>query len=45
MCIRDRSYAKKMEVLLLGAWGCGVFRNDPNLIAKLFKEQLECRCV
>ena len=37
------SYAKKMEVLLLGAWGCGVFRNDPNLIAKLFKEQLECK--
>jgi uncharacterized protein (TIGR02452 family) len=34
------AYSKKMEVLVLGAWGCGVFRNDPNLIAKLFKEQL-----
>ena len=26
--------------LLLGAWGCGVFRNDPRLIARLFHEAL-----
>jgi uncharacterized protein (TIGR02452 family) len=24
------------EVLVLGAWGCGVFRNDPRQIAELF---------
>lgn len=27
--------------LVLGAWGCGVFRNDPALIAGLFAEALE----
>ncbi len=26
--------------LVLGAWGCGVFRNDPEEIAGLFAEQL-----
>jgi uncharacterized protein (TIGR02452 family) len=25
------------EVLVLGAWGCGVFRNDPEQIAELFQ--------
>ena len=28
------------EDLVLGAWGCGVFRNDPAQIAGLFVEQL-----
>lgn len=26
--------------LVLGAWGCGVFRNDPELVAGLFAEAL-----
>lgn len=26
--------------LILGAWGCGVFRNDPYMIAELFGEAL-----
>jgi uncharacterized protein (TIGR02452 family) len=26
--------------LILGAWGCGVFRNDPAMIARLFAKQL-----
>lgn len=29
------------ETLILGAWGCGVFKNDPNKIAKLFSKQLK----
>jgi uncharacterized protein (TIGR02452 family) len=26
--------------LVLGAWGCGVFGNDPRVVARLFAEQL-----
>lgn len=29
------------DVLILGAWGCGVFNNDPEEIARLFKGFLE----
>jgi uncharacterized protein (TIGR02452 family) len=28
------------EVLVLGAWGCGVFQNDPEQIAELFQTAL-----
>ncbi|CAA6802951.1 MAG: TIGR02452 family protein [uncultured Aureispira sp.] len=31
---------QKHETLVLGAWGCGVFRNDPAVIARLFKTLL-----
>src|SRR5439155_14810700 len=31
------------EVLVLGAWGCGVFRNDPQEIAELFRASLAGR--
>jgi uncharacterized protein (TIGR02452 family) len=31
---------EKYEHLLLGAWGCGVFRNDPRDVAQLFAEAL-----
>lgn len=34
------SYLNKQEVLVLGAFGCGVFKNDPMDIANLFKEVL-----
>jgi uncharacterized protein (TIGR02452 family) len=31
---------KGHEALVLGAWGCGVFRNDPDEIARLFRDAL-----
>lgn len=34
------SYVKKHKTLILGAWGCGVFGNDPEMIAELFHEAL-----
>jgi uncharacterized protein (TIGR02452 family) len=31
---------KGHDALVLGAWGCGVFRNDPQEIAELFRDAL-----
>lgn len=31
----------KHRVLVLGAWGCGVFRNDPRAVSDVFARQLE----
>jgi uncharacterized protein (TIGR02452 family) len=28
------------QVLVLGAWGCGVFRNDPHVVADVFARLL-----
>lgn len=33
--------ARNYQHLILGAWGCGVFRNEPDLIARLFAEALK----
>jgi uncharacterized protein (TIGR02452 family) len=30
----------RCDVLVLGAWGCGVFRNDPAMVAQIFRELL-----
>jgi uncharacterized protein (TIGR02452 family) len=29
-----------VDCLILGAWGCGAFRNDPTDISRLFKEAI-----
>ena len=28
------------EALILGAWGCGVFKNDPEVVARIFRDHL-----
>ena len=33
--------AQRQRNLLLGAWGCGVFRNEPRLVADAFGQWLE----
>lgn len=35
------AYAKGFRHLILGAWGCGVFRNEPEMIARLFAQALK----
>ena len=32
--------AQECDALVLGAWGCGVFRNKPEKVAELFGEVL-----
>ncbi|HEY6229543.1 MAG TPA: TIGR02452 family protein [Verrucomicrobiae bacterium] len=35
--------AEKVDQLVLGAWGCGVFRNDPRMVARIFAELLKTK--
>lgn len=40
-CVLAAAAANGGEALILGAWGCGVFKNDPNEVAELFAAALE----
>ena len=31
-------FTNGVENLILGAWGCGVFNNEPNVISQYFKD-------
>ncbi|MCR5127471.1 MAG: TIGR02452 family protein [Lachnospiraceae bacterium] len=39
--VADIINAQKAEVAILGAFGCGVFGQDPKTVARLFKEKME----
>jgi uncharacterized protein (TIGR02452 family) len=34
------SASRGCDALVLGAWGCGVFQNDPATVARVFAEQV-----
>lgn len=40
--ILEVSMSKEVDCLILGAFGCGAFHNDPNLMAKAFADLLVC---
>ena len=39
--ILDTAVYNKVDILILGAFGCGVFRNDPYLVASIFKDFID----
>ena len=39
--ILDVAAMQKVDVLILGAWGCGAFHNPTDVVARIFHEQLQ----
>ena len=39
--VKDICLLEKVDTVILGAWGCGVFNQDANLVAKAFREAFE----
>ena len=39
--VLDISSSCNVDTLILGAWGCGVFKQNPQVVAKLFMEKLK----
>lgn len=39
--ILDVAARERVEALILGAWGCGAFRNDSSVVARVFAQQLQ----
>ena len=39
--ILDVAAKEKAEVLILGAWGCGAFKNDPKMVSRAFHSLLK----
>lgn len=39
--VLDMAQVEGVETLILGAFGCGVFKNDPTFVAEMFKKYLQ----
>jgi len=39
----DTLILEKQPNVILGAWGCGAFKNDPHIVAKIYSEEIEKR--
>jgi len=39
--ILDVAAKEKAEVLILGTWGCGAFKNDPKVVSRAFHSLLK----